>query len=513
MNWKSKLKYIAIAWVVLTLLFIYLANSGLSKMYGGHTLKVDCDQFDVLQSKVTIVNVNILSPDGSSFITDQSVTIDNGLIVSIDSIGSSSSNIPTIDGQGKYLIPGLTDAHVHLFESPNDLLLYVANGVTQIRELIGSEDHLVWKKEIQQGRIGPDMYVASPRLGSFGLLEGWFMTWSQKFDNIRNASEAEKAVRKYQEMGYDGIKVYTQLNRDSYNAICKTAQSIDMPVMGHIPHSITMTDVYNSSQSEIAHFEEIMNALNREFGHYSWENAEEFLSFVRTRTIQIADSLILNNIVVTSTLWGTENLVRQKFDLDQLLKEVKLEYENPGILEWSTLVPRGGLGWLPHVNRHQLPEGLTEAETSGRREHWKTYVKVEQLVAKLLIEKKVKIMTGTDANLPMKVAGFSLHDEFGCLHRVGMSPVEILRSATVVPAEWMNNNTGKILEGMKANLVILDKNPLVDIENTKSINTVIVNGKVLNRKALDQILLAVKKANDASRKIDISQYLTDSSSL
>ena len=507
MNWKKIATYIFGIWVLSTILLLFLGTQGLVKIYGGHTKQVDDTPFRTKILPTIIQDVNVLSLDGNTFIPSQNVRIENGIIVSFDSLKSDPEGFTLVDGEGKFLIPGLTDAHIHLFKSPNDLLLYVANGVTQIRELIGEEDHLVWKKEIEAGRIGPDMFVSSPRLGSFGTVEGFFMSWSQGFDNIKNAKEAVKAVKYYHEQGYDGIKIYSHLNRESYKAISETAASLNMKVMGHIPFSIGFSDVYDSHQNGIAHFEEIMNALNREFGYYYWENAEEFLEFADKRTAEIAKELIINNITVTSSLSGTENTVKNKFDLENQLKSIDLEYVNPGLVEWSSLIPRGGLGWLPEVSRHQLPEGLTEEEINGRRDHWITYVKAEQIVAQNLIAHGVKIMAGTDANIPLKVPGFSLHEEFESLFNAGMSTAQILESTTSIPSDWMEMNTGKIEVGKKANLVLLEKNPLEDISNTRTINSVILNGRILDRNTLDEMLQSVKEANNNSRTNDISTYL------
>ncbi len=115
-------------------------------------------------------------------------------------------------------------------------------------------------------------------------------------------------------------------------------------------------------------------------------------------------------------------------------------------------------------------------------------------------------MAGTDANLPTTVPGFSLHDELEGLHQLGMTNAQALQSATLVPSEFMNSNSGKIEVGYNANLVLLDKNPLLDIRNTKAINTVFSNGKVYDRDLLNELLAAVKAVNDKDRKIDISQY-------
>ncbi len=515
-NWKKIIKYFVITFVIVTFIASVHMNRVGKLMYGGLTKRVDYEQFNPKEGSFAIKNVNILSPDGDRIIPNQTILIEKGLIAAIDSTLSLSSETTIIDGTGKYLIPGLIDAHVHLFQSPNDLLLYLANGITEIRELIGEPSHLDWRQQIENGRIGPKMFVASPRLGSFGTMEGLFMSTTQGFMNIKNASEAKKKVKSLYDEGYDGIKIYSYLNKESYLAITETANSLGMPVFGHIPFDVDFEDIWQNGQSGIAHFEELMNALQREFGNYKGSDIQqkfssfkgregEFLEFVEQRSEALANNLIKNDITVTSTLWLTESFVRQKFELEQILEEVELEYENPGISEWVSYIP-GGLGWLPEVNRYRLPENWTADQKDRSKKYWETYGEACKLLAHNLSKKDVKIMAGTDANLPPAVPGFSLHDELGSLQQAGMTTSQVLRSATSIPAAWLKSNSGKILPGYSANLVLLEKNPLDNITNTKTINTVITRGQVFNRDLLDKILAAVKEANDSSRKINIDAF-------
>ncbi|NJN42417.1 MAG: amidohydrolase family protein [Flammeovirgaceae bacterium] len=504
MNWKKWIKYSVIFFTLLTIIsFLWMTREG-KRMYGGLTERVNHETIKPMEGIFAIDNVNALSPEGDRFIPGQTIVIRQGMIASIDSLAEIPSGTTVIDGTGKYVIPGLIDAHVHLFQSPNDLLLYLANGVTEIRELIGDETHLEWRQQIRDGRPGPKMFVASPRLGSFGLAEGWFMSWSQGYMNVRNAREARELVHRLHDQGYDGIKVYSQLNKESYLAITETAGTLGMLVFGHIPWDLALSDIWENGQNDIVHFEELMNALNREFDYFKGEE-EEFLKFVEARSDDLADHLIKNNIHVTSTLWLTESFVRQKFELNQVLSEVELEYENPGISEWVPYIP-GGLGWLPEVNRYRLPDNITEEDKIGSKKYWETYAEACQVLARNFSKRGVKIMAGTDANLPPAVPGFSLHDELVSLNRSGMSSAEVLRSATSIPAGWLNSNSGKIATGLEANLVLLDKNPLDDIRNTKAINMVIVEGKVYDRNLLDQLLASVKQANDLRRKINIDRF-------
>ncbi|MEM8886819.1 MAG: hypothetical protein AAGD28_02455, partial [Bacteroidota bacterium] len=219
MKFKKVLAYFLIFLLLSTLVLLYLAQQNTVKIYGGKTEIVDHSQFQVQQKSFCIENVFLLSEDGEHFIPQQRICVDKGKIVSIDSSFQAPSDWQSIDGSGKYLIPGLIDSHVHLFKSQNDLLLHLANGVTEIREMIGEEDHLKWREEIKAGRPGPDMFIASPRLGSFGTMEGWFMEVSQGYNNIPNAEEAKIKIDQYAELGYDAVKIYSFLNEEAYEAV------------------------------------------------------------------------------------------------------------------------------------------------------------------------------------------------------------------------------------------------------------------------------------------------------
>ncbi len=506
MNWKKIVKYFFILLVFGTVVLAFLANRNMKQIYGGLTELVDYNKITTPNTAVEITNVNILSSDGTAFIPNQTVRIENGIITAIDSLLEPSKDITTINGKWKFLIPGLIDSHVHLFKSQNDLLLYVANGVTEIRELIGEKDHLQWRQEIREGRIGPDMYIASPRLGSFGLIEGWWMNWTQGFNNIRDAKEAESMVKNYAKQGYDAVKIYSFLNKKSYEAINKVAISEGLDVVGHIPFALAFTDIFNANQSDISHLEEIMNGFRREFGKFdNQEGASNFLAYVEKRTKEIIPELIKKDISVTTTLWLTQSFVRQKFELDNVLKEVSLVYENPGISEWDEMIPEG-LGWLPQVNRYKMPENLDEEEEEWQKIFWTTYAEACSIILKNLSEGGATILAGTDTNLPPTVPGFSLHDELIAMSKAGMTTSQVLQSATSIPADRLRSNAGRIIKGKKANLVLLEDNPLENIAHTRNINTVFINGRILDRTLLNDLLESVKKANNSSRRKEISQF-------
>jgi len=167
-----------------------------------------------------------LSVDGEGMLADQTVLVEQGVITYLGPQITPPADFQIIDGAEKFLIPGLVDSHVHLWQSPNDLLLYLANGVTHIKEMNGSEEHLQWKSEIQTGRPGPDMFVASRRHNSQGLFKGWFDRWTAKVNNVTDVEKIEAQISSIVEEGFDAIKIYTFLENDHFEAFNQAAKKL-----------------------------------------------------------------------------------------------------------------------------------------------------------------------------------------------------------------------------------------------------------------------------------------------
>ncbi len=496
------LKRFGLSFFILSFVAYFFIDYELTKMYGGHTKVVDPEQFQTPQETIAFTHANILSVDGINMLSEQTVVIDDGKIISVGKDIEIPSKATIINAQGKYLIPGLIDSHVHLVESPNDLLLYVANGVTQVREMMGNELHLKWRNEIENGRIGPKLFVATAKLETTSTIRGWFNHWTRKDININSKTKALAILQESKDKDFDAVKLGSLFSIEQYRNVNESSKNVDIPIIGHISLEGRLSDLFKGNQKEVAHIEELTKLLNLEFGGYSSKNADKFLNFVQQRSEAVARQLVEKNIAVISTLNLMESFVRQKHELNAILTEIQLPYANPGATEGTLLTSRG-LGWLGKVNRYRLRDDYPKDRLEGNKIYWNTYVKAQKIMLTKMLEHHAILLVGTDANAPVMVPGFSLHDEFNTLAQSGMSNSQILQSATKIPAAWMKQKSGVIKKGYRADLVLLDKNPLENIKNTKTINTVILNGKLLNRQKLDAILSAVKSANDESRTVDI----------
>jgi hypothetical protein len=500
---KRLLYVVIVLFVVVIGVFIW-ADNELNKVLGKSTPVINISSILKPVSKITLIkNVNVLSEDCSYFIKNQDVIIKDGLIIQIRKNQLPDNNIPAIDGTNKFLIPGLVDSHVHLKESKNDLFLYLVNGITSIREMAGNTEVLEWRKEILKNGIGPRMFIASPPIFSESGLTGYYFSWTRNSINYSTQNDAEIAIKKIKEQGYDAIKMYGFVNPEMFKTTVSIAKKYNIPVIGHIP-SVNLETFYTSGQKEVAHIEELTVKTIDEFGKSISRNPEEYLQYLKVHSDQIAKKLRENNISVTSTVWLCESFSDQRFNLKSKLKEIELQYVNPKIIEGTPLYK---LGWLPGKNGYEYDGKNTAEAKKLSLIYWKTYATAIHIMTKALLNHKVTIMAGTDSNVATVVPGFSLHDELQSLSKSGMTNSQALYSATVAPGNWMKKNTGKIKPGYKADLVLLAKNPLEDVKNTKTIECVFFDKYSINKNQIKTILKAIEDANNENRSIKINEYL------
>ena len=492
-------------WIFLSLILVLTlctasilwVDHQLNRFAGAYTVAVDHARFGATPEPTAITNAHVLSADGNTMVGGQTLLFDQGVIVAIGERLELPEGVNVVDGTGRYLIPGLVDAHVHLKQSPNDLLIYVANGVTSVREMSGNADHLAWREEIEAGRLGPRMFVASEKLESWGWFAGHFQRWTRNRINVRQPEDAESVVRSLAVAGYDAVKLGSILNDDTYGEIDRAASESGIPLIGHLPVSVPLDALWTSGQHELAHIEEIAKALDAEFGYFDNADADEYLEFIEQRSDDVAAKLAEHDIAVVSSLWLIESIARQKAAPADLIEEIELHYANPGLVEGTPL----SKGWLPGNNAYEVSPEAAPAEREAAVAYWTTFAEAHRILLRAMRDKGISVMAGTDANTAGAVPGFSLHDELTSLTNAGLSPAQSLHSATAAPAERMNHKAGRIAPGLRADMVLLRANPLEDIANTREIDSVIVNGRFLDRAQLNAILAAVEEANERSRDI------------
>lgn len=434
----------------------------------------------IQQHLFVIKNVNVITMvPGAEIMSNTTVIIDSGKIVSLN--GPIPDHAEIIDGKGKWLIPGLMDMHVHIptdghyntwyptraavvFKNTQDVMTpFVANGVTTVFDLNSRAGHFGQRNEILRGD------VIGPRMALSAMIEGG----DQSNGRIANTpADGRMAVRMAKAEGYEFIKTYSKLDRETYKAIVDEAGKQGMKVIGHIPNAFQG----KLEEAFVPHFD--MSAHAEEFSKhtetYTEEDAKRFAKLAKDNGTWVCPTLVI-------IVWAS----RQSRSLDDVKNLPSLPYVHP-LLQSK---------WLTANNYNKGTNPTRVAHHDKMVAFHKNYL------VKAFKEAGVPMVAGTDAGSSGVVWGFSLHEELELMVGAGLTPYEVLESATRLPATWLGIDSivGTITPGKYADLVLLDANPLVDIKNTQKIAGVFVNGKWLSKSTIDAMLADLSRRNNAMK--------------
>jgi len=426
------------------------------------------------QAPIAFTHVTVIDVTGGPTRRDTTILIAGDRITTIGDSANISvpADATVVDATGRFLIPGLWDMHVHWYVR-DMFTLFIANGVTGVRQMFGNSDLLRWRDQIARGSLlGPRMVVASP------IIDGPQPVWPNSIA-VSNEEEGRKAVRRVKQWGADFVKVYALLPRDAYFGIADEAKQQGITFVGHVPFTVSPGEASDAGQKSIEHLTGIMIACSDKETElrdkvikanspeargrvqatavetYNQKKAADlFARFVKNQTWQCPTLTVLRS----SAILGIESF-----------RDGRLRYI-PRLLQerWSRRVPHRNGG-----------------DNAGKQVFQK-----ELAIVGAMQKAGVPILAGTDTGNPFCFPGFSLHEELALLVIAGLTPVEALRSATLNPAMFfgLDKTLGTIEQGKIADLVLLDANPLEDIRNTQRINAVVSNGRLFDRKALDKML-------------------------
>jgi imidazolonepropionase-like amidohydrolase len=407
---------------------------------------------------VAIAGVTIIDTIGSRAVPNRTVTIRNGTIVSVTAGDASTTGARRVDGRGKFLIPGLWDMHTHhQMTGEASLPLYVANGVTGTRDM-GSDLDLIlrMRERTASGHLlGPRIVASGP------MLDDRPADWPYRI-TVRTGDEARKAVQLLKQRGVDFIKVHDRTTLEAYQAIADEVRRQGLSFAGHLPRGITLDAAAAAGQRTIEHLVGL-RIFNECSGGpaYAAEKCRSFFAWL-----------------AKSGLWQTPTLVnwRGMFTLDTPEGDPErdhLAYASPGFREFLA------------INRKMSNVGPDAV---------RNLVAATDAIAVAVSDMQkagVGILAGCDA----MIGGFCLHDELMLMVKGGMSPAAALQTATINPARALalEKTSGTVDTGKRADLVLLDANPLDDIASLRRIHAVLINGRLLDRAVLDATLANVRK--------------------
>jgi imidazolonepropionase-like amidohydrolase len=457
------------------------------------------------QPPLIIENVTIIDTAGGPLQTNMTVVVSAGRI---DTIGKSAGfqDKPrkgelVVDGRGKYLIPGLWDMHTHIAGinaqpkwSKNVLIpLLIANGITGIRDMGGDLDALEsWRREIENGQMtGPTIVAAGPMLLPARRAASPPAPPDPAVLNVGSPDEARSIVDSLQKRGADFIKVI-QLPREEYFAVAAEAKHDGIPFVGHIPTRVTAIEASNAGQKSVEHI--IYSSLAFDCSSKEEELRKKGLdASARGDEQGVADATDEANHTFSSenaaALWSTFR--RNGTWVTPTLFSIRV---NAHRLEDSKDDPQ--LAYLPvSLRKEWEPPKSPTKDDRDTAEWWERQFENDRKLTGEMHRAGVRLLAGSDSLDRYAFVGTSLHAELKQLVDAGLTPLEALQTATRNPADFLGrNDTGIIAAGKRADLVLLDANPLDDIANTQKISSVVLKGRYLSRADLDSMLSSARAA-------------------
>ena len=408
------------------------------------------------------VHVNLITMEDERVLENQTVIVADGRIQKIGT--AASVKIPRgarrIDGRSKFLLPGLADMHIHILDKV-DFLLYLANGVTTVRNMSGEPFHLDWRRQIASGQLLAPMFYTSGPIMESGSEEG------SNIAIVKTREEAERSVEAQKRAGYDFIKAYSGLTPEAFAGIVNAAKRLGLAVTGHGVRSIKLEDQLKAGQTSIDHAEEYI---------YTFFN---FKTDDDSQIPYIARATRAAGTAVTPTLVTYDYITKQIGDIDLLMKKPELQYLDASIVR----------AWGPERNSYRRRIKPDQVPKFQQR------LAFQRRLVTALHDAGVRILAGSDAggyggSVPFVIPGFSLHEELQNLVACGLSPLEAISAATRNAAETLGklSEFGTISVGKRADLLLTDANPLHDVTALKRLAGVMVRGEWLTAAQLQSSL-------------------------
>lgn len=429
---------------------------------------------------VAITDVAIVDVEHARTLGPRTVLIDSGRIAAIR---APDAPIPAdavrVDGRGKFLMPGLVDMHVHLFNKasqrpPNDwsLPLYVALGVTAVREMnadaAGLETIRRWRRETADGeRIAPHVLAAG--IAVFGSATP-----------AQARRDAEAAV----DAGADFIKVFSEVPAAHWRAILEVARQRAKPVAGHVPAGVPLREAAAAGQRSNEHLMQAYEACSSiEKALIDARGDLEGAALVGLRDAQEARALAAfapRACARTGRVLAKANLVQVPTLVLPHMEATRPNTAPDADPRWRYLRADERVRW------RRIAADLDARADAQAGLRWQ----VSRRIVSAFQRAGVTILAGTDAPMPYVYPGFALHDELALLVEAGLTPAEALNAATLAPAKFLGlaATSGSIAVGKTADLVLLDADPLRDIGHTRRIDAVLLGGRLLRRADLDALL-------------------------
>jgi imidazolonepropionase-like amidohydrolase len=438
---------------------------------------------------IAITDVTVIDVEHGRSVGPRTVLIDDGRIVAVVAPGNAhvAENTQRVAGLGRFLIPGLVDMHVHLFNNashrpPNDwsFPLFIANGVTAVREMNAAAATIAtvnrWRKELDDGEL------TAPRILAAGVsVYG------------RSPQDAAAQVDAAADAGADFIKIFSDVPVAHWRAILDAARARSLPVAGHVPAAVPLLVAATAGQRSSEHLMQAYEAcssleaqLLQERQGLTGDALIARSDAQEARTLATFDRATCRRIATALAATGQAQVPTLVLPHEESTRGNRPTGDDP---RWRYLRADERARW------QRLLAGVASHDDALAKRRWD----VSRRIVSALHRANVPILAGTDTPMPGIYPGFALHEELALLVESGLTPREALRSATLVPAQFLGlaATSGAVSVGKRADLVLLDADPATDIRNTRRIDAVLLDGRLLRRADLDALL---EEAADAMRR-------------
>lgn len=433
---------------------------------------------------IAFTNVNVIPMDKERVLKDQTVLVSNGIITAIGKNVKVPKDAQIIDGKGKYLIPGLVDMHTHLLSDGDDypdsiaedeLRVMVANGVTTIRFMIGTPEQLVLRARSAKGEIiAPTIYSASPHLT--GKEQGNDFV-------VNTEEEAREAVRKSKAAGYDFIKITTFIKAEVYEAAIDEAAKQNIRVVGHADSRFVGLERALKAKQQIEHLDGYLEAILADNAPskdsvsdlyiYNPKNWESLAYIDEKKIAEVARATVASNPFSDPT----QHFMKNTFGLPRSEESIRAQ---PDFKFYPLKVQEQ---WLNFYKRNRFINQVSYE----KRARW---VELRNKIIKAIYDAGGRIMTGSDTPEFLWLYGFTMHRELKALTDAGLSNYAALEAATKNPSMFFGTleKVGTIEKGKKADLILLNANPLENISATENRAGVMLKGKFYAQDELNKWL-------------------------
>lgn len=414
------------------------------------------------------VNVNVVPMSSERILGEQSVLIEDGVIRVVGDV--DAVRIPegatVVDGTDRYLMPGLGEMHAHVPAADSgkldrDFTLFVANGVTTLRGMLGRPSHLALRQQLEDGTVfGPRLYTSGPSLNG---------------RSVDGADDARRQVRAQAAAGYDFVKIHPGLTADEFSTIAETANELGMPFAGHVPVAVGVVEALRLGIATIDHLDGYLAALLPRDSH----GLGGYGGFFDILLAAELDPDAMDDVVAATAASGTWNVPTQT-----------LIEHRASATPVSELQGRPEMKCMPAATVRRWTESrqALQNERGFDPEVAELAITLRRRLILALHDAGAGLLLGSDAPQVFNVPGFSLHSELELLVASGLTPFEALRTGTIAVAQFLETNGGSVEAGRLADLVLLDADPLADIGNTQRIHGVMLRGRWLTAAMLQDRL-------------------------